>query len=266
MDQSISNKLLGTQQQYQQMYLHLEDFGGKGITLQSITPVFADDFKSYLLSRIKPSTASIYFGLLKAVMAMAIRKEIILKNPCAGISIKVPESLPKYLTIEEVHRLVVTDCSNVEVKNAFLFSVMTGLRLSDIIRLQWSMIESNRIVIQQKKTGRVVVIPLSGYALGVLDQLQHNTPFVFHLPPYGTLKYILRNWVKAAGITKRVTFHCARHTFGTLLLNSGVDIYVLSQLMGHVSISMTTRYAKLLSPRKVEAIALFPDINKNLAL
>ena len=63
----------------------------------------------------------------------------------------------------------------------------------------------------------------------------------------------------SAGITRRITFHCSRHTFATLMLTKGADLYVVSKLLGHSDISSTQIYAKVVDQRKKEAIDLMPD-------
>lgn len=69
----------------------------------------------------------------------------------------------------------------------------------------------------------------------------------------------LKRWAKHVGINKNITFHCSRHSFATLAINSGVDLYVVSKLLGHTNIQTTQVYAKIVDESKNKAIDLLPD-------
>lgn len=71
----------------------------------------------------------------------------------------------------------------------------------------------------------------------------------------------LLKWVQAAGIKKKITFHCARHTFATLQLTVGTDLYTLSKLLGHTDIKTTQIYGQIIDEKKREAVNRIPDIN-----
>ena len=71
----------------------------------------------------------------------------------------------------------------------------------------------------------------------------------------------IKNWVKAAGIKKRVSFHTARHTFATMALTQGVDLYTVSKLLGHKDIATTQVYAKIVDQKKSDAVNKLPSIN-----
>jgi len=83
---------------------------------------------------------------------------------------------------------------------------------------------------------------------------------LFDIPAYKTMRKHLKTWVEKAGITKKITFHCARHTFATILVSCGVDIYVVSKLMGHSDVTVTQIYAKLCDTKKDEAIDLISEL------
>lgn len=77
---------------------------------------------------------------------------------------------------------------------------------------------------------------------------------VFPLPSNPTLCRILRQWTTEAGITKHVTFHTARHSYATMALTTGVDIYTISKLLGHRSITTTTLYATVVDSQRDAAV------------
>lgn len=246
---------------------HIELFGGKGLTVKNLNPIWVEDFKNYLLQKVQASTASLYLSKLKTLMKAAVKQELIPRDPCEGISIRVPETAPKYLTLAEVRLLMKTPISNTQVRDAFLFGIMSGLRWSDITALKWTDIIDNTVLIKQQKTQRMVSIPLSKYAIELLE-FQKNTPTpsgqddtqVFKLPCTSVVQRTLKSWAKKSGINKSISPHWSRHSFATLLINAGADPYVISSLMGHTKVGMTLRYANLLNPRKQEVIATFPKL------
>ena len=100
-----------------------------------------------------------------------------------------------------------------------------------------------------------VFIPLSDEAKKWLPKPGgYQEPF-FNLPAPSTICLILSNWVKAAGINKHITFHCARHTFATMMLTLGSDIYTTSKLLGHNHVATTEIYAKVIDKKKFESMS-----------
>jgi site-specific recombinase XerD len=76
----------------------------------------------------------------------------------------------------------------------------------------------------------------------------------------GTINNILQKWAKAAGVTKHISFHVARHTHATMMLTLGADLYTVSKLLGHKNIATTQIYAKIVDKKKEEAISLIPNL------
>ena len=101
-------------------------------------------------------------------------------------------------------------------------------------------------------------MPLSNEAKNYLPskELKERNDLVFTLPTLWATERIITDWVKEAKITKHVTFHCARHTFATLMLTQGADLYTTSKLLGHTSVKTTEIYAKIVDQKKVEAVNL----------
>ena len=81
-----------------------------------------------------------------------------------------------------------------------------------------------------------------------------------HLSVETAVNNILQKWAKAAGVTKHISFHVARHTHATMMLTLGADLYTVSKLLGHKNIATTQIYAKIVDKKKEEAISLIPNL------
>ena len=152
------------------------------------------------------------------------------------------------------------------VRNPFLFSCFTGMRYSDIIKLRWKEVEQSngrtRLVFRQQKTRSQEYMDLNEQAVSLMGERGAEDQLVFPGWEWNTalFNYYLRAWVKSAGIKKRISFHCARHTFATMLLTLGVDIYVVSKLLGHSSVKTTQVYAKIVDEKKQQAVDSIPQL------
>lgn len=212
-------------------------------------------------------TVNTYYMTLSTLFNNAVRKRYLDRNPIWDLDIAErptrSESEREFLTLDEVNKLVQTRCGNEDVKRAFLFSCFTGLRLSDIERLTGKMIRSTtsglEVEMRQQKTRRMVYVPISPNAAAFIPE---NLPegFLFHLPSRNEVNSNIRRWLKKAAIDKHITFHCSRHTYATLLLTYGADIYTVSKLMGHTNVATTQVYAKVIDKKRQEAVNLIPAL------
>ena len=225
---------------------------------------FTSAIKETEVKHISPATAQNYYRCFCSAINAAIREEIISSNPFDKISktdkIKVPESTREYLTIDEIKTLIKTDCKRVVVKNAFLFSCFCGLRISDINAITWGQLTQDgtqmRLQLQMQKTKDPLYLPISEQAQKFLPTQADAEQKIFNIPHGQTCNKIIAEWVKDAGITKKVTFHVARHTFATMLLTLGADLYTTSKLLGHADIETTQIYAKIVNAKKDQAVNL----------
>ncbi len=207
-----------------------------------------------------------YFNKLRACCNKAYDERIIAYNPIRGVEgIKAEEGKRMYLTIDELRLLAQTECHYPSVKRAFLFSCLTGLRRSDIERLKWRDVyqqgEFTRIIFNQKKTNGLEYLDLAPEAVELMGTRGKPDDNVFdwiHTP--SCTNDALRDWCLAAGIRKRITFHCGRHTFATMMLDLGTDLYTVSKLLGHKEIGTTQIYAKVMDKNKQAAVAKIPSV------
>ena len=164
-----------------------------------------------------------------------------------------------YLTIEEIRTLADTPCEP-RIAYPFLFACFTGLRLSDVRNLKWSDIRNGVIFLRQRKTGEFVQVPVGKNASKFLRD--NDSENVFHDFPSCEVWFTqkLKDWVAKAGIKKNVSFHVARHTFATLALGNGADLFTVSKLLGHTKITTTQIYAKVLDEGRKKAVDAIPEL------
>ena len=251
----------------------LKDYAGERMLMDQIDKTFCQNYLDYLQSeyrsrgkRVSNYTLHTYYRVLNGALNAAVRAEIIKSNPFTKISksekIRLPESKRSYMTIEEVRALIATPMKNESVKGAYLFSCFCGLRISDIIKLQWKDVFVDRgqyrLSVSMQKTKEPIYLPLSPEALKWMPARGDKTPddHVFDLPSPAMVNILIKPWAKAAGINKRFTFHTARHTFATMMLTLGADLYTTSKLLGHADVKMTQVYAKIINQKKDDAVNL----------
>lgn len=242
------------------------------IRMKNIDKNFVLDFQSYLLKAphriigtLTVRTVQQYMNVLSAALGRAYRDGVISANPLSKLSkserVHAPQSTREFLTDKEVQKLIQTKCGNEEVKRAFLFSCFCGLRYSDVISLTWNevSVDSNgryTIVHRMQKTKQQIYLPLGKEAVKWILSAERIDEKVFHLPSQSVVLNYIKKWVMDARIPKKVSFHTARHTFATLELTYGADLYTVSKLLGHTNIAVTQIYAKIVDKKKVEAVDL----------
>ena len=258
---------------------HISAFlNDKKATLNDINKKFILDFIKYL-NKVRNynneylGNQTIYTYYVAFIIAInkAVKDDLIPFNPADKIPAEEkPRRTPtrrEYLTLDEVQLMIDTECKDVRVKRLFLFCCFTGLRYSDAFLLKWkNLIKQEdgtfQIEIVQKKTKELVYIPLNENALRFLPDKYMDGPEnrIFPMPETSCAYDYLHEWAEKAGIKKNVTFHVARHTYATLLLNYGADIYTVSKLLGHTSVKTTQIYAKIMDETKRKAVDLIPKV------
>ena len=260
-----------TKASWKQAIEHFENFAGEAVTFGDLTPHLFDKFKTYLLNKVSTNSALVYLARIKTALNQAVSENLLPVNPANRTTIRKKETLPVHLSIKEIRKLAKSDCANDQVKQAFLFSCFSGLRYSDVDRLSWDKVKGEYLEFTQKKTGEPENLPLSEEALKILKRqkkakpnpnLQREIPAntVFYLPSQPVVDKQLKKWGRIAGIVKSLSFHKARHSFATIALSSGIDIYTVSKLLGHKNLATTQIYAKVVDENKRRAIGKMPGL------
>ena len=207
-----------------------------------------------------------YHRFLNSFIIDAIDENLISKNPYRWLNIekdKVNKALDKCLTPQEFKKLkkakMPTECLE-RVRDLFVFQTYTCLRYSDMATFNVNNIEtvSGTKVYKcvQKKTSKRATIPLLQPALAILSKYHNVLPIISNVKYNAYLKVV----AQAAGLSKPLTTHWARHTGATILLNEGISMQIVAKICGHSSTRITEEiYAKLLDETVVDAIQEVKD-------
>ena len=243
---------------------------------QQINKDMVMKFVEYLQKRSYGCGANSIYARFKKVINYAIEHDIIVKKPCKGIVIKVDETAIKkdVLTFDEIQLLANThyEYESDDIRRAFLFCCFSGLRFVDVHALTFGNIDftTNILKFDQKKTSghsasSWVTMRLTPTLLALIGDppkgnVNYNDTPIFNLKTYESCSKALKRWVKRAGIDKSISWHCARHTFGTNLAMQGSSPFIIKDLMGHSSLKYTERYVRAVEEQKANALNNMPTL------
>lgn len=250
-------------------FKYLKLYTGGKCTFGDVDERFCEGFKEFLknVKSLKSETAGLaqnsqysYFNKFRACVKEAFEERLFSINPILRVKgIPQGESEREYLTFEELKALFETDCEPNVLKRASIFCALTGLRWSDMIKLTWKEVQHSEqdgyfIRFTQQKTSSNETLPIAEQAYEQLGERGNLEDRIFKGLKYSAYTNVqLARWVMSAGITKKITFHCFRHTYATLQLTMGTDIYTVSKLLGHRHLKTTEVYAKVIDKKKVDA-------------
>jgi integrase len=246
----------------------LKQFTTETLFFKDIDIRFVENFREFILSAacggtksgtISQNTAAGHFSVFKSALKQAFIDDYLTIDLSAKIkNVQKQETRREFLTVEELNTLAATPCHHDQIKRAALFSALTGLRHCDIQKMKWQELQIDgaqaRINFTQQKTKGVEYMPISLQALELGGEPRNPNQLVFEdLPDPSWISRPLKKWLKTAGITKHITFHCFRHTFATLQLEADTDIYTVSKMLGHTNVKTTQIYAKVVDKKKQKA-------------
>ena len=246
----------------------------KGIKPEQMNKDMMVAFTEYLQSRSVGEGAKSIYQRFKKVIHYAIEHDVMAKDPCKGVVIKIDENIlrKEVLSQEEIKNLIAThyDNENPNIRRAFIMSLYCGLRFCDVKDLTFANVDySNKLLkFEQNKTkghsaSSGVIIPLNDGILSLIGQPKEgegkDTP-IFPLPSHTMCLKALRRWVKRAGIDKHITWHCGRHSFAVNILNNGANIKTVASLLGHSGLKHTEKYTRAIDKLKEDAINSLPEL------
>ena len=240
----------------------IECRGQKDMPIDAVAEEMFEEFRFYLKKkRFAAKTVNRHLCWLSRLMYRAVSKRVIRYNPFEDATYEKEERKIRFLQKSDIAKLMALKVNDREaelVRRMFLFSCFTGLAIADMERLKFSHIQTaadgrRYIRKERQKTKVESVVPLHPIAETILSRCQEEQTvkekgdrLVF---PCSCSRSTMNNKLStvglACGIRQRLSFHMARHTFGTLSLSAGIPIESIAKMMGHASISSTQIYAQV---------------------
>ena len=244
-----------------------KEFCNNSCRFGDVSVAFMTAYREYLLKstkadgrrRYSTNTASGYLKNIMRLLRIAYADHMIDFDPTDEIEgIKWDHTCKRErLTSKEIEAIKYAPFKDEEVKKAVRFDIACGLRQADLLALRWENLEREKrryyMCITIKKTGNNVRIPLSKEAVSILRPIRRKGAIFPTLSPY-ILNRKVPLLIETAGIDKHITFHCFRHTFATLQVNEGTDIYTVSHLLTHANVGTTQIYADIVDKSKRDTV------------
>lgn len=261
---------------------YLKECFSDKMTFAELDPNACRKYIKFLRGQVSETTAHHYIRVLNVVINEAMRDRIVTENPLKFLGPKEKPKIIKkqkvFLEPAELESLYVTPFpKNRFWDKAFLFSCFAGLRVSDMQKLEWSEItpDKTRLNFRQKKSVKnFQYLPLGEMAQQILKEMEQlrvergitSERVFWDLPKSMNSTYeALMTWGYKANLEKKLTWHVGRHTYATLILAEDGDIYTLSKLMGHASITTTQIYGEIVGQKKRTAVDNLPVLRVNPA-
>ena len=248
-------------------YKHFSLFVNGVCTFEDIDIDLCHKFHDYLMKAertgnstlvISQNTASAYWKVFRSILHQAYKERRLRENFSELLdAIPTLPTVKEYLTLAELREVYATDCDNPAMKKAIVFSCLSGLRLSDILNLKWKDVRTyadggHYLDFECIKTKRQTIVPIGQEAYDLI--LPRTSGNVFEGFTRNMANNDMQKWLlEEVGITKHITFHCFRHTYATLQIELGTDIYTVQHLLSHRNVSTTQIYASHADPKTREA-------------
>lgn len=271
---------MGTYRRYEAVLNKLKEYAGSNLSVKAITYSFLRDYEKYLRSKLNNSqdTVSANMSVIRSIINEAIRHGTYTNsNPFDQIHLKYTDNTKEKLTAEELFKMIHTPLPKTRslllARDFFLACFLAeGTRGGDMVVMMHDNIINNCLVYNQQKTGKQMVIPITPALQKIIESNRNESRFIFPLLTHikevnersinSKLTYInkyLKEVCKYCGIFKKITTHCARHTFTDLALHvSNGNIYEVQQSLGHSSVKTTEIYGR--QRVNYQKTSLLPDI------
>src|SRR5437899_3339096 len=225
-----------------------------------ITRAQIESWRREKMSRCKPATINRDLSRLRHMLNIAVEWELLEESPMQGIKfLRENNARTRYLSLEECQRLIAS-CMAPHIRAMVSVALHSGMRLGEILNLRWRDLDfaSGFILVRDSKNGESRHVPMDTilFALFRAYPRRVGADLVFSSSSGGRIVDVrtgFLNSCKRAGIAD-LHFHDLRHTFASQFVMAGGDLYILKEILGHKSLTMTQRYAHLSPTYKIKAI------------
>ena len=247
----------------------IDNKGVQDISIATITESLFEEYRFFLKKRgLKASTVNTNLCWLSRLMFRAVSRRIIRCNPLDNAKYEKEEKKIRFLQKSDVMKLMAMRMNDREAELAqlmFVFSCFTGMAIADMENLEYRHIQTaadgQRYIHKERQNTKVeFIVPLHPIAEAIINYCrkeqagneeqqmvkEKGDSLVFR--PHYSRSVMGKNLSivgKACGIRQRLSYHMARHTFGTMCLSAGIPIESIAKMMGHASISSTQIYAQV---------------------
>jgi len=234
------------------------EFGNR--PLGQITREEIEAWRRERMTTSRPATINRDLSRLRRMFSLAVEWGLLEESPMQGIKfLRENNARTRYLSLEECQRLIAS-CMAPHIRAMVSVALHSGMRLGEILNLRWYDLDfsSGFILVRDSKNGESRHVPMDATLFALFRAYPHrpSTDLVFSSSSGGHIVDVrtgFLNSCKRAGLID-LHFHDLRHTFASQFVMSGGDLYILKEILGHKSITMTQRYAHLSPTYKIKAI------------
>lgn len=251
-----------TKHKYENRAKHLQYFDA--YALSDLKRLHIRQYIKLRQKQVKNATINRELSFARAAInACAYDYEMTLNNPFVDIKLKESETIPHYLSVEDIQRILdmALAMNNQNLYDFLVLMIYSGARPIELITLTWDNVYLERRFFLVRdcfsKSGKTLYKYLNDTSFDVLKNKNRIGHHVFTNAktgkPYRDFKKVFKKCITKCGINCRM--YDLRHTYASLLVQNGVPIYTVQKLMGHSDISSTQRYAHLDYKQYIDALA-----------
>lgn len=243
------------------------------IDLDKIETRIVDKFINATFTRTQRS-AHLYYRTLKAALNKAVEWNYLSINPFTKVKFpKISKSFPVFISEDEL-LIILVNAKYEHLKDIITVAFYTGLRLGELVNMRWNWIDflQNQITVKcsddfQTKSKKERIVPMSGKVRSILFKRfnfhLHNLDEVVFYSRQGKMLYQesiskqFKKIIRKSNLSDKIHFHTLRHSFASLLVQKGVSLYVVKELLGHEDLATTQIYSHLKKENLIDAVNMF---------
>jgi excisionase family DNA binding protein len=262
-DYAKANKRSWKDDQYR-LEAHMKPFFGD-LRVQDITPLLIEQYRTERLKTgVTKSTTNRKITIMKKMFNLALDWDLTVKNPVAKVRLFSEKDTQKERILTWLEEEKLLEASSEHLRPILIVAINTGMRRGEILNLRWRQVDLVKMLIkiEHTKSGKNRIVPINDVLYQELLKVKSHSEkseYVFPNPetglPFTEVKKSFKSACRRAGIND-LRFHDLRHSFATRLLESGVDLITVRDLLGHFSVRVTQRYTHSSQDQKRAAVKL----------